>query len=105
MPRYSYERLSAQDTSFLVFESANAFTHGAGTAIYDAGPLATPGGGIDMPTLRRSIEALLHQVPRFRQRLQWIPVEQHPCGWTIRLSISTTTCVTLAFLSLAPSRS
>ncbi len=78
MPRYSYERLAAQDTSFLVFESANAFTHGAGTAIYDAGPLATPGGGIDMATLRRSIEALLHQVPRFRQRLQWIPVEQHP---------------------------
>ncbi len=78
MPHYSYERLSAQDTSFLVFESANAFTHGAGTAIFDVGPLATRGGGIDMATIRRSIESLLHQVPRFRQRLQWIPVEQHP---------------------------
>ncbi len=78
MPRYSYERLSAQDTSFLVFESDNAFTHGAGTAIYDLGPLATPGGGIDIATIRRSVESLLHQVPRFRQRLEWIPVEQHP---------------------------
>ena len=59
MPRYSYERLSAQDTSFLVFESANAFTHGAGTAIYNTGPLEVVGGGIDFATLRRSIASQL----------------------------------------------
>jgi WS/DGAT/MGAT family acyltransferase len=78
MPRHNYERLSAQDTSFLVFESPVAFTHAGGTSIFDAGPLETGNGGLDIATIHRSIESLLHRVPRFRQRLEWIPVEQHP---------------------------
>ncbi len=78
MPRYAYDRLTAQDTSFLVFENSNSFTHGAGTAIFEAGALATPGGGIDIDRVRRSLESMLHQVPRFRQKLDWIPVERHP---------------------------
>ena len=37
-----------------------------------------PDGGIDMDTIRHAIESLLHQVPRFRQKLAWIPIEGHP---------------------------
>ena len=78
MSRQVYERLSAQDTSFLLFESPNAFTHVAGTALYEVGPLRTPDGGIDIGRIRSAVACLLHQLPRFRQKLAWIPVEGHP---------------------------
>ncbi len=78
MARQAYERLSAQDTSFLLFESQNAFTHIAGTALYETGPLRTADGGIDIGRIRSAVACLLPQVPRFRQRLEWIPLEMHP---------------------------
>jgi WS/DGAT/MGAT family acyltransferase len=73
-----YERLSAQDNSFLLFDRPNAFTHGAGTAVFRAGPLLRADGGIDVEPIRRRIESRLHEIPRFRQKLRWIPLERHP---------------------------
>jgi WS/DGAT/MGAT family acyltransferase len=73
-----YQRLSAQDNSFLIFDSPHAFTHGAGTAIFAAGPLLRADGGIDVEPIRRRIESKLHEIPRFRQKLRWIPLEDHP---------------------------
>ncbi|HWP66533.1 MAG TPA: wax ester/triacylglycerol synthase family O-acyltransferase [Candidatus Limnocylindria bacterium] len=78
MPRYSYERLSAQDASFLAAETPTVHMHITGTQIFDAGPLTTPDGGIDFPAIKRSVEAVLHLIPRYRQRLKWIPFENHP---------------------------
>jgi len=78
MPRYSYERLSAQDNSFLFLEQPNVHMHVAATQIYDAGPLRTDAGGVDFDKVRRSIEAVLHLIPRYRQVLQWIPLASHP---------------------------
>lgn len=75
MPRYAYERLSAQDQSFLAFETRNVHMHVAATQIYDAGDLGTEDGGVDFQKYKRATEAILHLVPRYRQKLKWIPLE------------------------------
>jgi WS/DGAT/MGAT family acyltransferase len=78
MPRYSYERLSAQDASFLAAETPTVHMHITGAQIFDASPLATSEGGIDFAAIKRSVESVLHLIPRYRQRLKWIPFENHP---------------------------
>jgi WS/DGAT/MGAT family acyltransferase len=78
MPRYSFERLSAQDASFLAAETPSLPMHITGTQVFDAGPLASSDGGIDFPAIKRAVESALHLIPRYRQRLKWIPFENHP---------------------------
>src|SRR5438309_988020 len=73
-----YERFSAQDSSFLIFEDPNTHMHLGGIAIFDAGPLATPAGGVDIERIRRHVESRLHWIPRYRQRVAYIPLERHP---------------------------
>jgi WS/DGAT/MGAT family acyltransferase len=73
MSHYKYERLSAQDNDFLRWESENLPMHGGGIVVFDAGALAKPDGGIDFATIKRGIESALHKVPRYRQKLAWIP--------------------------------
>ncbi|MEE2663552.1 MAG: wax ester/triacylglycerol synthase family O-acyltransferase [Myxococcota bacterium] len=75
MARYSYERLSAQDNSFLMVESPKTHMHVASTLIYEAGPLRTSDGGIDFDRIKRATEAYLHRIPRYRQKLHMIPLE------------------------------
>jgi len=69
-----YERISAQDRSFLHFEDANTHMHLGGLTLFEAGPLTTADGGIDIDRIRAHIAGRLHLVPRYRQRLGWIPV-------------------------------
>jgi WS/DGAT/MGAT family acyltransferase len=78
MPHYKYERLSAQDASFLLFETQNVHMHIAATQIYEMGPLETAEGGVDIRAIRRATEAVLHLIPRYRQKLAWIPFFNHP---------------------------
>lgn len=78
MPRYAYERLSAQDNSFLLMEKPSVYMHVAGTQIFEAGPLRNPDGGIDIKAVKHSVESVLHLIPRYRQKLKWIPYENHP---------------------------
>jgi diacylglycerol O-acyltransferase len=73
-----YERLSALDQSFLAFETPNAPMHVALTAIFDAGPLATADGGIDIDRIRQHVAARLRLIPRYRQRLAYVPVTGDP---------------------------
>jgi len=75
---YNYERLSAQDATFLMAERPSIHMHVAGTQIFDAGPLTRPDGGVDFDAFRGAIESVLHLLPRYRQRLKWIPFENHP---------------------------
>ncbi len=77
MPRYGYDRLSAQDNSFLLFETPNVHMHVASTMVFEVGPFRTADGGIDVERFRRATEAILHRVPRYRQKLHWIPGFQH----------------------------
>ncbi len=73
MARYAYERLSPQDNDFLLWERQGLPMHTAGTQIFRAGPLARPDGGIDFAAIRTATERVLHRVPRYRQKLRWIP--------------------------------
>ena len=77
MAQWHYDRLSAQDNSFLLFEQGNVRMHVASTNIFDIGPLASPNGGIDIDLVKRATESFLHRVPRYRQRLHTIPVFNH----------------------------
>ena len=74
----AYERLSAQDRSFFVFEDASVHMHLGGLALFDAGPLRTVEGGIDIARIRAHIASRLHLVPRYRQRLAWVPIFNRP---------------------------
>ena len=78
MPAYNYERLSAQDATFLWAESENEPMHVGAIAVFESGPLRREHGGIDIARFRRGIEAVLHWIPRYRQRLAWTPIENWP---------------------------
>ncbi len=78
MARYAYDRLTALDTSFLILEKPNAYMHVASTQIYDAAPLRQADGGIDFDAVKRAHAAVLHLIPRYRQKLRWIPIVGHP---------------------------
>ncbi|MFT4569695.1 MAG: diacylglycerol O-acyltransferase [Hyphomicrobiaceae bacterium] len=78
MPSYAYDRLTALDNSFLQLEQPNAYMHVASTMTFEAGPLAKPDGGIDVDRLRKMIESVLHMIPRYRQKLQYIPLTDQP---------------------------
>ena len=73
-----YERLSALDSSFLELEDANTHMHIGAVGIFDAAPVARPDGGIDIDRVRALMEASIHRVPRYRQRLAATPVAKHP---------------------------
>ena len=77
MPRYAYDRLTALDNSFLVLERPNAYMHVASTMVFEAGPLRKPDGGVDADAIRERVGASLHRIPRYRQKLAWIPFESH----------------------------
>ena len=78
MPSYTYDRLTALDYSFLALEKPNAYMHVASTQIYDAGPMRLEDGGIDAEKFRKLTAAAIHQIPRYRQKLAYIPIENHP---------------------------
>jgi WS/DGAT/MGAT family acyltransferase len=72
MSHYKYDRLSAQDTSFLIFEKPNINMHVASTAIYKAGSLKKADGGIDFERIKKAVGDILHRIPRYRQKMMWI---------------------------------
>jgi len=74
----SYDRLSALDHSFLLFERPNAYMHVASTQIFEVGPLRTPEGGVDAQAIKDATAASLHRIPRYRQKLLTIPIEGRP---------------------------
>src|SRR3712207_1115357 len=61
-----YERLSVLDELFLHLEGPNTHMHVGGAAIFE-GPAA------DHDEVLEMIEARLHMVPRFRQKLAFVP--------------------------------
>ena len=73
-----YERLGAQDKTFLDLERPNEPQHIAAITVFEAGRLARPDGGVDIERVREYVASRLHRLPRYRQRLAWIPIEGHP---------------------------
>ena len=78
MARPWYERLSILDYAFLAFEGPTTYMHIAGTVIFEAGGFATASGGVDVQRIRNHVAARLARIPRYRQRLSYIPIENHP---------------------------
>ncbi len=78
MARYNYDRLSAQDNSFLVMETPNHHMHVSSVQVFERGPLATPEGGVDFDRIKRFTASVLHRIPRYRQKLRFIPFENTP---------------------------
>ncbi len=77
MARHHYDRLSVQDNSFLLFETPKSPMHVSSTSIYEAGPLLRDDGGIDIERVKRATEGYLHRIPRYRQKLHFIPMADH----------------------------
>ena len=78
MARYNYDRLSAQDNSFLVLETPNHHMHVTSVQVFERGPLATPDGGVDFQRIKAFTASVLHRIPRYRQKLRFIPFENTP---------------------------
>jgi diacylglycerol O-acyltransferase / wax synthase len=74
----AYERLGFLDNSFLVAEGPTSHMHIGGTATYEAGPLKTADGGIDVDRIRAYVASRLHLIPRYRQVLLPMPIDGHP---------------------------
>ena len=67
------DRLSAQDASFLHLEDESAHMHVAAVMIFDGEPPP-------YEELCEAIEGRLHLVPRYRQKLAFVPYNQgRPC--------------------------
>jgi WS/DGAT/MGAT family acyltransferase len=66
------QRLSALDAAFLNFESDHAPMHVAGLYIFEGRPEIPGRPGV--PGLFQTVEERLHLVPRYRQRVQKVPL-------------------------------
>lgn len=76
--RAHYERLSAETASHLMVEAGRTFAHSLTVLVFEPGDLATPGAGLDVDRMTEGIGARIHLASRLRQRLKWIPYEEHP---------------------------
>src|SRR5581483_2955773 len=74
----AYDRLTALDSSFLLLETPHAPLHVASTLTFEAGPLRTPQGGVDADAIRARLTGELHRIPRYRQKIAWVPFTQRP---------------------------
>ena len=75
-----YQRLTALDSSFLVYEDAGAggAMHVASTQVHEAAPLRDREGCIDLARIEEYVVSRLDRIPRYRQRLHRTPLEGHP---------------------------
>ncbi|HVL81534.1 MAG TPA: wax ester/triacylglycerol synthase family O-acyltransferase [Actinomycetota bacterium] len=69
-----YERLSPQDATFLHLENNHTHMHVASVTIFE-------GGAVDYQEALDSVRSRLHLVPRFRQKLAFVPFGQGRPVW------------------------
>ncbi len=72
-----YERLSGLDASFLALESRETHMHVGAVAVFGPGQYSNE-EGVDIDVLRGIIASRLDQIPRYKQRLAFIPIEGQP---------------------------
>lgn len=73
-----HERLSAVDAAFLAVEDDCAHMHIGSVSLFEMGPLRAAGGGLDVERIRSLVDAQLHRIPRFRQKLAAVPLTGAP---------------------------
>ncbi|HEB90469.1 MAG TPA: DUF1298 domain-containing protein [Deltaproteobacteria bacterium] len=78
MARLYYERLSEESAGYLSVERSRRRAHVTMIALFDAGPLAAEGGGIDFARIRELVAMRLPELPRLRAKLRRVPLDGHP---------------------------
>lgn len=73
-----HERMTAADRAFLVFEGRETHMHVGGATVFRGGPLVRADGGVDVERICAYVESRLPLIPRYRQRLAWVPLERVP---------------------------
>jgi diacylglycerol O-acyltransferase len=73
-----YDRLSQMDNSFLIFENQQVGLHVGSTSIHEAPPLRRDDGTLAIDRVRDYVVSRLEHIPRYRQRLEFTPLEGHP---------------------------
>jgi WS/DGAT/MGAT family acyltransferase len=73
-----YDRLTALDESFLALEDGSVHMHVGSVGIFEGGPEFEGQGGVDIERIEGLAEAALRRSPRFRQRLEYIPLIGDP---------------------------
>jgi diacylglycerol O-acyltransferase len=74
----SHDRLTLADRLFLDVEDPMNNMHIAACFILEAGPLSREGVGVDIDEICAYLESRLHRIPRYRQRIEYTPLEGHP---------------------------
>jgi WS/DGAT/MGAT family acyltransferase len=68
------EKLSGLDRSFLALESPHAHMHLGATLLFEGGSLVDAHGNVDLERVRAYTESRLNRLPRYRQRLEAMPI-------------------------------
>jgi diacylglycerol O-acyltransferase / wax synthase len=76
--RAAFDRLSALDALFLAIEDDANLMHVALTGTFERAPLLGEDGKIDRTRIRAHLLSVLQGVPKFRRRLERVPVVRHP---------------------------
>ena len=76
-----YERLTAQDATFLHLESPTTPMHVGSLGIFDGEPFFDDTGRFRIEDVRAVIGSRLHLVPRFRRKLMTVPFGQGRPVW------------------------
>ena len=74
----SHDRLTLSDRLFLDVEDPLNNMHIAGCFIFDAGLPLHEGLGVDIDEICAYLESRLYRIPRYRQRIEYTPLEGHP---------------------------
>ncbi|MGI8663176.1 MAG: WS/DGAT/MGAT family O-acyltransferase [Acidimicrobiales bacterium] len=77
----AYERLTAQDASFLHVEDEHQPMHVGSLAILDGAPFRDEHGRFKLEEARNIIDSRLFMAPRFRKKVMWVPLEQGRPVW------------------------
>jgi diacylglycerol O-acyltransferase len=73
-----FEALSHLDASFLALESPNSHMHVGAVVLFEAAQLKLADGGIDIARVKSHILGKLQYIPRYRQRLAFVPANRRP---------------------------
>ncbi len=73
-----FDRLSALDAAMVFLETDSVMMHVGMLALFEAGPLRSTSGEIDVDRMKTHASGVLDDLPRHRQKLAFTPIEGHP---------------------------
>lgn len=77
----TYDRLTGLDASFLRLERLETPMHVGALSVFEVGPLVGPDGRFRLADVRELIASRLHLIPRFRKKVQHVPLEAGEPIW------------------------